>query len=237
MPDTTSELARLLSLIAHELRTPLSVTSGYLKMLASERPGPLSDTQKHAVGGAGRSCDLLAAMAADISMLGRLERGEIAPQPAPIDIAQMIDELARGYVSNPDHPVTVEVAADDASSSTSTGPSAPALQADATHLRRALTAFLAAVVRSAPDDSTVRIAWRTAADTPPRLLIGFAVADRLEALLGESESRLSALDETQAGLGMVLPIARRLLALGGATIHAARDSQALGLRVTLPLPV
>ena len=225
MPDTSSELARLLSLIAHELRTPLSVTSGYLKMLASERPGPLTDSQKHAVGGAGRSCELLATVAADISLLGRLERGEIAPQTVPIDIAHLIEEITHGYVSNPDHPVAVEVASDGS----------PALHADAGHLRRALTAFLAAVVRSAPDDSTVRIAWHTTADAPPRLVIGFALADRLDALLEESESRLSALDESQAGLGMVLPIARRLLALGGATIHAARDSQALGLRVTLPL--
>jgi signal transduction histidine kinase len=229
MPDTTSELARLLSLIAHELRTPLSVTSGYLKMLASERPGPLTDTQKHAVGGASRSCDLLATVAADISLLGRLERGEITPQPVPIDIAHLVDEITHGYASNPDHPVAVEVAGDD--------PPAHTLHADAGHVRRALTAFLAAVVRSAPDDSTVRIAWRTANDGPPRLLVGLALADRLDALLDEPEGRLSALDESQAGLGMVLPIARRLLALSGATIHAARDSQALGLRVTLPLSV
>ena len=109
MPESSSDLARLLSLIAHELRTPLSVTSGYVKMLASERPGPLTEAQKHALGGAGRSCAHLTTVATDLSLLGRLERGEVSPQPAAIDLAALAGEVVEGYVVHPDHPVTVSV--------------------------------------------------------------------------------------------------------------------------------
>jgi signal transduction histidine kinase len=239
MPEASSDLARLLSLIAHELRTPLSVTSGYVKMLASERPGPLTEAQKHALGGAGRSCAHLTAVATDLSLLGRLERGEISPQPAALDLKALAAEVAEGYVVHPDHPVTVSV---------TDGASAPplTLQADREHLRRALIALLAAVVRAAPDDGVVRLGWKTLTasngwsgvagmDDGPRVLIGLALVDRLDDLLQADASSLEPLDELQAGLGMALPVVRRLMGLEGGTIQAARESQALGLRLTLPI--
>lgn len=238
MPESSSDLARLLSLIAHELRTPLSVTSGYVKMLASERPGPLNDAQKHALGGAGRSCAHLTTVASDLSLLGRLERGEVSPQPAAIELEVLAQEVIKAYVVHPDHPVTVSL---------TDGAAAPlTLQADREHLRRALSALLAAVVRAAPDDGAVRIGWKTLTasngwsgvagmDDGPRVLIGLALVDRLDTLLQADASSLEPLDELQAGLGMSLPVVRRLMGLEGGTIQSARESQALGLRLTLPL--
>jgi signal transduction histidine kinase len=237
MPEFSTDLARLLSLIAHELRTPLSVTSGYVKMLASERPGPLNEAQKHALGGAGRSCAHLTTVAADLSLLGRLERGEVSPQPAAIDLEAVAKEVVEGYVSHPDHPVSVGLTDGAAASLT--------LQADRDHLRRALGALLAAVVRAAPDDGAVRIGWTTLTasngwsgiaglDDGPRVLIGLALADRLDDLLKADASSLEPLDELQAGLGMALPVVRRLMGLEGGTIQSARESTALGLRLTLP---
>ena len=239
MPEAASDLARLLSLIAHELRTPLSVTSGYVKMLASERPGPLNEAQKHALGGAGRSCAHLTTVASDLSLLGRLERGEIAPQPAAIDLATLAKEVAEAYVVHPDHPVTVSL---------TDGAAAPPLtfRADKENLRRALTALLAAVVRAAPDDGAVKIGWKTliasngwsgvaGMDDGPRVVIGLALTDRLQDLLQADASSLQPLDELQAGLGMALPVVRRLMGLEGGTILSARESQSLGLRLTLPM--
>ena len=55
------DLLRLLTLTAHELRTPLSVAAGYLKMLTSERLGPLTDAQRKAVTAAAKSCEQLLA--------------------------------------------------------------------------------------------------------------------------------------------------------------------------------
>jgi signal transduction histidine kinase len=238
MPESSSDLARLLSLIAHELRTPLSVTSGYVKMLASERPGPLTEAQRHALGGAGRSCAHLTTVAADLSLLGRLERGEVSPQPVALDLEALAKAVVEAYVVHPDHPVTVGL---------TDGASAPlTLQADPEHLKRTLSALLAAVVRAAPDDGAVRIGWKalTASngwsgvagmDDGPRVLIGLALTDRLDTLLEAEASSLEPLDELQAGLGMALPVVRRLMGLEGGTIRSARESQSLGLRLTLPI--
>ena len=72
-------------------------------------------------------------------------------------------------------------------------------------------------------------------DDGPRVLIGLALADRLDGLLQADASGLEPLDELQAGLGMALPVVRRLMGLEGGTILSAREGQALGLRLTLPL--
>lgn len=317
MLDAPSDLARLLSLIAHELRTPLSVTSGYVKMLASERPGPLTDGQRHVVAGAGRACDMLSALGSDLALLGRLERGEVTPAAVAVDLPAVVGEIADAYRSHPDHPVTVRVA-----------PSDPVtVHADVTHLRRTLHALLAAVVRAAPDQATVDIGWRSpgtsvvtggaasaaapggasgsgsgpgtpghaatrghatdsgmpwthgapggggttgtgtgtgtgaaaatgaasaaadpvanateragASDSAPgeaaSVRIAFAVTAQIDALLDAAASSLAPLDETQAGLGLILPIAARLMALERGTIGSLHEMHTLGLRLTLPL--
>ena len=72
-------------------------------------------------------------------------------------------------------------------------------------------------------------------DDGPRVVIGLALADRLDSLLQAEASGLEPLDELQAGLGMSLPVVRRLMGLEGGTIQSARESQALGLRLTLPI--
>jgi signal transduction histidine kinase len=225
MPEPVSELARLLTLIAHEVRTPLTVANGYVKLLASGRSGPLTDEQAHAAAGAGRSCELLIVLAADISFLGRLERGEVAPTPAPLDLPTLIDKLARAHVSDPNHPVAVEVV--------STEPLV--MQADASHLERTFAALLHAVARTAPENSSVQIAWRAGATAPREVQIGLAVAGHLQAVLDGDASSLDGLDDSQAGLGVTLPVARRLAALAGGTIQATPDKKPLGVRVTLPL--
>jgi signal transduction histidine kinase len=234
MNDST-DLARLLSLIAHELRTPLSVTSGYVKMLATERPGPLNDAQRNAIRGAGRSADHMTALATDISLLGRIERGEVQPEPVAIDLPAVLAELVSAHTVNPDHPVNVELAPAPNGDAAGSG-SSPALHADAAHLRRALNALLAAMVRMAPDEATLHVGWRIATGSPATMYVGIAIADRLESLLDAEASALAPLDETQGGLGVSLPLARRLMALEGGAIHGLpAERQTPGLRLALPL--
>jgi signal transduction histidine kinase len=48
--------ARTLSLTVHELRTPVTVVSGYLRMLLKEQGGPLTEKQRKMLEEAERSC-------------------------------------------------------------------------------------------------------------------------------------------------------------------------------------
>ena len=79
MSIAASDLARLLSLIAHELRTP-AVGHVWLRQDAGlGRPGPLTEAQHNALAGAAAPACSSDDLASDLSLLGRLERGERSP--------------------------------------------------------------------------------------------------------------------------------------------------------------
>jgi signal transduction histidine kinase len=228
-----SELSRLITLVAHELRTPLSVVSGYLKMLASERGGSLTDAQRRAVSGADRACVQLTTLANEVSWLGKLERGEVAPNRAPLPLAPLLREIAGGHTPHDEHPVNVE-AVDGPGSGELT------ITADAIHLRRALNAMLSAVVRAAPDHATVQIASvtrprepRATGGGPALLVIAIAPVSQIDSLLAADLATLDAPNESQGGLGVSLPLVRRLMALDHGSIHVRKTDGSFSMVLTL----
>jgi signal transduction histidine kinase len=221
-----AELARLVTLVAHELRTPLSVVSGYVKMLASERQGPLTEAQRRSVAGADRACQQLMALAADLSWLARIARDEIAPNRAPVALERLLAEIQGTHEPHEEHPVTVEAIVETKPLS---------ITADGNHLRRALTSMLAAVVRAAPDHAVVQlVASRRDHGAPAVIAIACAPAVAMGDLLAADPQTLDPLNEALGGLGVGLPLARRLMALEGGAIGARTTADGLGLLLTLP---
>jgi signal transduction histidine kinase len=218
-----AELARLVTLVAHELRTPLSVVSGYVKMLAGERQGPLTEAQRRSVAGADRACQQLMALASDMSWLARIARGEIAPNRAPVALERLLAEIQGAHESPDEHPVTVEAIVE-------TKPMT--VTSDANHLRRALTSMLAAAVRAAPDHATVRLV----AARRDHVAIACGPEALIEGLLAAATDphTLDPLNESLGGLGVGLPLARRLMALEGGAIGTRTTADGLGLLLTLP---
>ncbi len=247
--NTEAELARLVSLVAHEIRTPLSVVSGYVKMLGSERQGPLNEAQRRSVAGADRACQQLMALAGDLSWLARIERGEVSPNRVPVSLERLLGEIAAAHTPHEEHPVTVEAGgaggagapgdADAMNGAGERGAGALIVTADAVHLRRALTSMLAAVVRGAPDHATVQIIGRRDPGGPngaarAALAIALAPVSLVDDLLDADTSTLDPLNEGLGGLGVGLPLARRLVALDGGAIHGRATPEGLGLVLTLP---
>jgi signal transduction histidine kinase len=67
---------KLLSLAVHELRTPASVSTGYLRMLLQFHGQTLTDDQRKFVTEAEQSCGRLGDLLADLSMLSKLMSGQ-----------------------------------------------------------------------------------------------------------------------------------------------------------------
>ena len=67
LPLIASRIAsRLMGTIAHDLRTPVTVIRGYLKMMLSERVGPVTQDQKECLEGAMNSMNQLTSLAGAI---------------------------------------------------------------------------------------------------------------------------------------------------------------------------
>jgi signal transduction histidine kinase len=69
-PTARAELDRLrnelLSVVAHEMRTPLTCVAGYLELLGDDAAGTLTDAQRELVLVAQRNCVRLGELAEDL---------------------------------------------------------------------------------------------------------------------------------------------------------------------------
>src|SRR3954469_22808914 len=87
-------LPRVMSLAVHELRTPVTVVGGYLRMLLREQAGPLTEKQRKMLEEAERSCGRLNGLVNEMSEFGKLQAGEATMARQEVDIAGLLAELA-----------------------------------------------------------------------------------------------------------------------------------------------
>src|SRR5438105_11952032 len=105
----TDQFPRTISLAVHELRTPVTVVCGYLRMVLKEQGGPLTDKQKKMLQEAERSCERISALVSELSELGKLESQELAIARQDIDLARLITEMASHMHEGEDRGVHLDV--------------------------------------------------------------------------------------------------------------------------------
>jgi K+-sensing histidine kinase KdpD len=225
MESSRDDLLRLLTLAAHELRTPLSVTGGYLKMLTSERLGPLNDAQRKALVAAAKSCDQLLALASDLSAIARLERGEAPLNRSPIQVSTLIRDAIAGYPVADAHPVTITADGDDDAT----------VMVDPVRARNALQALITVVARTASDGATIRVSRVLHHENGrPFLFVIIAEAGQADAETVIDHRHVSPFEPWEGGLGVGLPLALRFLRLEGGDVRGL-DTQGPGLVISLPV--
>lgn len=186
--------ARLLSLASHEIRTPISVVSGYLRML--QRDNTLTERQRKMIDEADKACLRLADIATEMSAIGKLEDGRTMLQSEGLDLFALLREVASGIDDGRDRGITVAL-----SGCNGRGPT----RGDRAHLKAALVALIRAVVREQPDDAEVRVQCSVESDGV-HIAIGNA-----DLLAPPGPAAPAPFDEERSGLGLSLPIARRVI--------------------------
>lgn len=86
--------SELLSIVSHDLRTPLTSVIGYLELLGDEEAGPLSAEQQSYLAAVRRGADRLLALVNDLLFIARADAGKLELDLADTDLA----ELARDAV-------------------------------------------------------------------------------------------------------------------------------------------
>ena len=219
---------RVMSLAVHELRTPVTVVSGYLRMLLREQAGPLSEKQRKMLEEAERSCTRIGALVAEMSELGKLEGGEASLAAQEIDLAALLSELASGMHEGDDRGIRVETH----------GPDGPVfVTGDRTRLSTALRALMHAAVRERGDPGVIVVKYSVITDTtPPSVLVAIGDEATARALIEAGRQAPPPFDEWRGGLGLALPIGRRVIERqGGALWSAAGEHSRAGSALRLPL--
>jgi two-component system, NarL family, sensor histidine kinase EvgS len=192
---------QLLSLAVHEFRTPASVVGGYLRMLQRDTESPLSERQRKMIDEAEKSCARLVGLIAEMSDVSKLDSGQIGFARQPLDLFVLVGEVAGLVHEANDREVILEVR----------GPAeGAAMTGDIPRLRTAFDAIFRAILREKIGATTVvaerRVEKRDGQHTDAVLI----VAD--EAIGKAAYERARApFDEKRGGMGLALPLARRVI--------------------------
>jgi signal transduction histidine kinase len=223
--------ARLLSLAAHEFRTPASVVGGYLRMLLRDTESPLSDRQRKMLEEADKSCARLVSLIAELSDISKLDGGSAASKQERMDLFKLIREVAADVHEASDRGVRLTVRGDAAG--------APVI-ADRTRLSSAFQAFFRAILREQPGEVTVVAECRRGPDRTAVVVVA-----RDSDVQRSYDASATAFDEKRGGLGLALPIACRVIERSGGrvwspalTSHPESESGLAGRSaVIIALPV
>ena len=220
---------RAMSLAVHELRTPVTVVAGYLRMLLREQAGPLNEKQKKMLEEADRSCSRLGALVAEMSDFGKLEGGEIRFAEQDFDLAALAEELASGLHDGEDRGVFLE------SRAMPVGRKEITVTGDRTRIAAAMKALMLSSLRERVEPGVLLVRCSATAGQPAWAVL--AIGD--EASLPELERVASAppseFDEWRGGLGLALPVARRIIDAHGGTVWSAGANARATSAFRLPL--
>ncbi|HEY7284252.1 MAG TPA: HAMP domain-containing sensor histidine kinase [Vicinamibacterales bacterium] len=201
MPTPASETyPPLISLAVHELRTPVGVVSGYLRMLLRDTVEPLTPRQRKLIEDADRSCVRMAAIIAELSDVGKLDGDVIGLASQPVDVLPLVKDVVAQTHEGSDRDVHLTVRADDK----------PAVViGDATRLKASFDAVFRSVLREKPGPAAVVADCRRVKMDGEDCLV-VVVAD--EPALDEAFTRpRRPFVETRGGMGLALPLARRVI--------------------------
>lgn len=216
---------RILSDLAHEMSTPVSVLSVYLEGLQDEvvEWNPTTDAVM------AEQLARLTRLVEDIDDVSRAEEGRIDLDPAPLPLADLLETCAAAVRENyAAKGVTLTTAAD-----------ADVLIADRQRLAQVLDNLLSNALRHTPPKGTVSL---TATGTSDTVLIRVTdtgdgmTADQLTHIFERFYRGDTARDRDHGGSGIGLTISHALIAAHGGTLTAASAGPGHGSEFTIELP-
>ena len=187
----------------------MTVVAGYIRMLLKDRAGPLSAQQRKLLEEAEKSCARLSALLAEVSDLSSLEAGSAAMNKQTTDLQAAVRAAIAQLPPLPDREVVVHLEA---------GSEPAPISGDPVRLTQAIGSVVAALRRELVSDAGLTVREKRTPGTY-ELLIGDP--ETIAALETEPESARQVFDEWRGGVGLSLPVARRVLNAHDADLYGA----------------
>ena len=134
---------------SHELRSPLTVISGYLETLTQDTEfdpalaGPLQEMRRQA--------QRMTSIVQDLIELSRLESSDSDAARQPIDVVALMAQLRQDVLARPQHPAQVQARAD----------SSVMLLGEDIQIHSAFSNLVENAAKYTPQDGSVQIRWWT----------------------------------------------------------------------------
>jgi len=218
---------QLLSLIAHELRSPAAVAAGYLRLLLRDDVAHLPERARHMIEEADRSCARLLHLVREVSDLAALSSRVASDSSSPVPVFSVCDEVVQQLPESPGGgPTTFSCGSEEH----------PALvRGDAEQLKRALTALVSAIVRergAAPLEVCGFIHQEGEASQAVIAMGDPGIGLQRDEVL---TSREVSFDRWRGGTGLSVPIACRIFDAYGGRIWSLPQSSRAACALSLPI--
>jgi len=215
---------RTLSLVAHELRTPLSVVTGCTRTLLSEQAEPpLTDRQRRLVQQSIESCRRLSTLAGELGDLARLLPGSVELRRQPLPLWPLLEEAVRGVEATLNLDPRLELR----------GPRDLTLEAHPARLQAAFAALLTAVARESRPGTGIGVSLSR---TKTRVRVTMAPAEGMLELERQRFGGLVSYRGLTGGVGLGVLLAVRVMELHGGGVKTSTGELRGGAVVVLPLP-
>ncbi|HUW13403.1 MAG TPA: ATP-binding protein [Anaerolineae bacterium] len=221
--------AELISILAHEMRTPLTSIKGYSTALLMEEASFGSETQREFLQIVDEECDVLQDLIHDLLESSVIDAGLLRLEPQPVRLPQ----LARGVTDDMAHRTQIHRFLTDFAEPF------PIVDADPKRIEQVLRNLLDNAVKYSPQGGLIVVRGEIRGDE-----VVVSVADQGVGIAPEHVNRLfekffrvtSALGRHVVGSGLGLPIARTIVESHGGRIWAESQlGQGSTLSFTLPL--
>src|SRR6266545_5531122 len=222
------------SIVSHELQTPVAIIKSYAATLAREDASWPIETIQRVSRNIEEECDRLHRLISDLLDLTRIQAGRVAMRVGSVDVAQLASEVVDQLAPRaPKHSLR----------STFT-PTFPLVRGDTDQLRRALFNLVQNAIKYSPQGGEVLIAGevRTIDD---RVFAVVRVIDRGVGIPPGEQERIfdrfhradTRLSRTTAGVGLGLYITRSIVEGHGGQIWAESPGPNRGSIFTIVLPI
>jgi K+-sensing histidine kinase KdpD len=219
------------SIVSHELQTPVAIIKSYAATLAREDASWSAETIQRVSRNIEEECDRLHRLITDLLDLSRIQAGRVAMRVGSVDLPQIAAEIVDQL--GPRSPLH--------SLRTAFPQSFPLIRGDADQLRRALFNLVQNAVKYSPDGGEVLIAGQMLNDSAVVVRVidrGIGIApgeqERIFERFHRSDNRLS---RTTAGVGLGLYITRSIVEGHGGRIWAESGGQGRGSTFNMLLPI
>ncbi|HLY27110.1 MAG TPA: GAF domain-containing protein [Aggregatilineales bacterium] len=201
--------SEFVSLVAHELKVPMTSIQGYADILP--KAGPVTEQQQQFVGIIKNNVNRMKVLVSDLSDISRIESGQLRVNMASVNLSDAIKTALEGTmteIENRQHKLVVNVE-----------PNLPPVQADPDRIAQVLLNLVSNAYKYSPNSSTITVKATRSND---RVLV--SVADTGVGMTPEQLAKLGTkfwrADNglQQQGTGLGFAITRNLIELMNASL-------------------
>ena len=223
--------AEFLVMVSHELRTPLTSIRGSATTMLDDVSSFAAAEVRQFLGIIVEQSDRMRGRINDLLDVAHIETGSLSVDPEPADVASLVDEARKTFLSGGGrNGLHVDIA-----------PDMPLVMADGRRIVQVLGNLLSNAARHSQDSSPIRVTAVT-----KDIHVAFSIADEGRGIRAEDLPRLfrkytrlegGKREREPAGVGVGLAICKGIVEGHGGRIWAESDGPGLGACFTFTIPV